>query len=148
MIEIVVDASVGVKWLVREADAVVAEVALADGVTLHAPEFFLIEVGNVLWKKQRSGDLSTEEARALLETLSDVGVVCHSDGALAGRALEIAIATSRTVYDCTYLALAERLKATLVTADERFVNGLAGTEWEGRAITLSAWAETRTNAAP
>ncbi len=30
MTEIVVDGSVGVKWLVREADAAVAELALAD----------------------------------------------------------------------------------------------------------------------
>ena len=35
-----------------------------------------------------------------------------------------------------YLALAVRLSGQVVTADERLVNGLAGTPWAAHAIRL------------
>jgi predicted nucleic acid-binding protein len=43
------------------------------------------------------------------------------------RAMEVALATRRAVYDCVYLALAEREGCELVTADEQFVRGLRNT---------------------
>ena len=34
--------------------------------------------------------------------------------------------TSRTVYDCLYVALAVQIKSVMVTNDRRLVNALAG----------------------
>jgi len=42
----------------------------------------------------------------------------------------------RTVYDCMYLALAVQLGGRMVTADERFVNGLANGPWANYVIRL------------
>jgi plasmid stability protein len=45
---------------------------------------------------------------------------------LLAPALQIAIATNRTVCDSLYLALAMELGGTVVTADERWANALQG----------------------
>jgi predicted nucleic acid-binding protein len=42
------------------------------------------------------------------------------------------------VYDCFYLALAEREDATLVTADRRLIGRLAGSRWEAMCRPLVA----------
>jgi predicted nucleic acid-binding protein len=44
---------------------------------------------------------------------------------LLEEAFSIALTFDRTVYDSLYVALAVRLKADLVTADERLANALA-----------------------
>jgi predicted nucleic acid-binding protein len=46
---------------------------------------------------------------------------------LLPRALEIAKQHRRSVYDCLYVALAEREQCQLVTADGKLVNALQGT---------------------
>ncbi len=56
-------------------------------------------------------------------------------------AVRLALALDRPLYDCVYLALAHRVGATLVTADARFVNALAGTEHAGAIATLESLAE-------
>ncbi len=121
--------------------------ALSQPLIVHAPEFLLVEAANVLWKKRRNGGIGPDDPADMLAFIASASVTYHANGPLIARALEIAIATTRTVYDCIYLALAELLKATLVTADERFVNGLAGTPWATMTTTLSSWAESRTKGA-
>jgi predicted nucleic acid-binding protein len=49
---------------------------------------------------------------------------------LRDRALAIAIELRHPVYDCFYLALAERSTAPLVTADERLIRRCADTPFE------------------
>ena len=44
---------------------------------------------------------------------------------LVGPALELAMRTGRTAYDCLYVALAVQIKTTMVTNDRRLVNALA-----------------------
>jgi predicted nucleic acid-binding protein len=52
--------------------------------------------------------------------------VVQTTKSLAPRALKLAHETGRSVYDSLYLALAIRRACPLVTADERFFNGLQG----------------------
>jgi predicted nucleic acid-binding protein len=44
-------------------------------------------------------------------------------------AMEIALASRRTVYDSCYIALARSLSIPCVTADQRLVNALRATEY-------------------
>ena len=61
---LVVDASVVIKWHVAEVHSDAALRLLGDDVpALHVPDLVFPEVGNILWKKVRRGDL-TEEQRA------------------------------------------------------------------------------------
>jgi predicted nucleic acid-binding protein len=80
--------------------------------------------------------LTRAQADILLGQLSGLPVTRHSDTLLATAAFDMADRLGRTVYDCVYLALAVRLGGQMVTADERFVNGLAGTPWAASAVRL------------
>ncbi len=49
------------------------------------------------------------------------------DEEVCADAIRLALAHDRPVYDCVYLALAQRIGALLVTADRRFVYAMART---------------------
>ena len=51
----------------------------------------------------------------------------------------LALELGLPVYDCIYLALAERLDRTLITADKRFLNALDASRHESRAVDLETW---------
>ena len=122
---LVVDASVVIKWHVSEIHADVARRLLADDVPeLHAPDLMFPEVGNILWKKIRRGDLTEEHASRIAYLLTVAPLEIHSSAPLVEAALEIATRTGRTVYDSMYMALAVKLKCRAVTADERLYNAL------------------------
>jgi len=123
----VVDASVAVKWYVPEVHSAEASSLLNEDHELHVPDLLLPEFGNVLWKKVRRGELTHDEAKDILEEVTDVPMQVHPTGALLDRALDIAVDHSRTVYDSLYLALAESLGCQAVTADDRLSNALEGT---------------------
>lgn len=138
MTPMVVDSSVAVKWVVPEADAdLAARLRGSLGYTRHAPEFLLVEVGNILWKKARRGEPSAAEAASGFDVIRADPIDLRPDAILADRALAIALETDRSVYDCLYVALAVRLGAEVVTADDRLVNALAGTRWAGRVRRLA-----------
>jgi predicted nucleic acid-binding protein len=132
----VVDASVGVKWLIPEPGTPDALRLRNSGHPLHIPTLFDVEIGNILWKKVRQNVVSRSEADQLLAQLPGLPLIRHQDGPLLGNAFDLANQTGRTVYDCPYLALAVQLGGQMVTADERFVNSLATTIWAGSTLRL------------
>ena len=122
---LVVDASVAVKWLIREEGSEVA-MALVGRDALVAPDLLVAEVANVLWRLTRVANLPAEQAtRGMEELIGTIDELYPMEG-LAVRALGIATALTHPVYDCFYIALAEALDTTLVTADRRLVGKLDG----------------------
>ena len=112
---LIVDASIAVKWVADEPDSDRARaIFLADECC--APDLILAELGNALWKKQRAKLVSFEQAVAALQALPD-RMRLFENAALAPRALAIATELDHPIYDCFYLALAEREQLPLVTAD-------------------------------
>jgi predicted nucleic acid-binding protein len=132
----VVDASVGLKWFVPEADSTFAQRLQDPAHQLHIPTFFDVEVANIIWKKRRRGELTRAEADAILAQLPLLPLTRHAEAPLIAPAFDVAEQTQRTVYDCLYLALAIQLGGRMVTADDRFVNGLSGTPWAASVIRL------------
>jgi predicted nucleic acid-binding protein len=114
---LVVDASVGIKWVVEESNSDLAR-SLARA-KLEAPDLFLIECANILWKKVRAGDLTARAARASLQVVLDAPVTIMPSRELLADAIELSIRLQHPVYDCVYIALAVRRQAPLVTADEK-----------------------------
>jgi predicted nucleic acid-binding protein len=121
----VVDSSVALKWFVPEEHSDSAARLLDGGVDLLAPDLLFAEIGNVLWKKARRGEIDGGQAQAVLLALEAVPLDVVPSQDLAGGALRIALETSRTVYDALYVALAVAGGCPLVTADERLANGLS-----------------------
>lgn len=120
----VVDASVVVKLFVHEPDAAAAE-AVVSRTDVVAPELILLEVGNALRRKASDGDVPVETVLSALHLIRR-RFTLTPDADLAIRAAELALAIDHPVSDCVYLALAEQVDGTLVTADRRLVE-LGGT---------------------
>jgi predicted nucleic acid-binding protein len=122
---LVVDASVAAKWFLPEPDAPAALRLLDGRHRLAAPDLIRAEIGNLAWKLHTRGALAAQEASDMIEHFLSLPLEIHDSTYLLAPALEIAIATRRTVYDSLYLALALELDGTVVTADERWLNALA-----------------------
>ncbi len=83
-----------------------------------APSLLPVEIGNAIWRNVRSGSLSKDNAAlSLRRAVSIVSLIPVEQ--LADAALAIAIEHDHPIYDCFYLALAQRDNLTLITADRR-----------------------------
>lgn len=120
MTYLVVDASVAVKWFLREVHAGAAMRILDPNHELIAPDLIWAEFGTVLWKRRRRGEITLATARAILLDFKRYPIATMPVAPLLEAALEIADGIRQSVYDSLYLALAERRECRLVTADRRF----------------------------
>lgn len=143
----VLDASVAIKWYVPEVHSDEARkvlTALSKGLTLHAPDLIYPEFGNILWKKERLGELTRAEAAEIIAAFTAVPKTIHKSETLLPAALEIATLSGRTVYDSLYLALAAHLDTVVITADLKLYNALEKTRWG----VLVGWIEMERFGAP
>ncbi|MGH9854639.1 MAG: type II toxin-antitoxin system VapC family toxin, partial [Blastocatellia bacterium] len=91
---------------------------------LTAPDLLIAEAANVFWKRAARNDITAQEAEDNLKDLLSINLPLVSSSLLAPRALAIARAHRRSVYDCLYLALALDRSCDLVTTDERLANAV------------------------
>jgi len=117
---VVPDASVAIKWYVQEENTADAEKLLDGSFELHAPELILLEFGNIVWKKVRRKDLTSEEGSSIIKSFIRQNVTYHSHRPLLTASFIGADLSGQTVYDWSYLALAVSLSCRFVTADKRF----------------------------
>ena len=138
----VVDASVTIKWVVEEPGTNAAlSIRAAD--RLVAPDLWVAECANILWKKVRRGELSADQARAAAELLEAAGVEVMAGEPALSRVVRLATELDHPAYDCVYLALAADNGWTMVTADDRLLERLRGTSLERLARSIeSVAAET------
>jgi predicted nucleic acid-binding protein len=130
-IDVVVDASIGVKWLVPESHSDEASKLIDPNIRRHVPSLFFTEVSQTLWKKvHKRQELTQDEGRETFQKLLLLPQEIHPTETLFELSFEIALSTGRTVYDCVYLALAISKGWRFVTADERLYNSLKSTKFE------------------
>jgi predicted nucleic acid-binding protein len=122
----VIDASVAIKWVVRESGT--EEALLVRRRSLVAPDLLIAECANILWKKVRRKELTEAEAILAARLLERAGVRLEPMRLLLQPATRISIALDHPAYDCMYLATAEMLSCGLVTADERLYRKCQGIE--------------------
>jgi predicted nucleic acid-binding protein len=118
---LVIDASVAIKWVVMESGHSFARELLDGRDELHAPDLVLVETANVLWKKMRRKEINFDHASAAIDALPRLFDSLSAPGPLLARAMELSAEMDHPIYDCLYLACAENLRATFVTADDRLV---------------------------
>jgi len=115
-VTLVVDASVAVLWTLAQRDSEKAAALRGQG-DLIAPSLIVAEIGNAIWKAVRRGDLPAREARTALDlALGPLSALVPLEE-LHERALELSIELDHPIYDCFYLALAERERTPLVCVD-------------------------------
>jgi predicted nucleic acid-binding protein len=119
---LVVDASVAIKWFVRETLHDDALRLLDDPDALHAPDLLVPEVTNIAWKKVVRGEIDTDQASAIVHAIRHGIPILYPSVLLHERALGLALMLNHPVYDCLYLACAETLNGMLVSADAAFLN--------------------------
>jgi predicted nucleic acid-binding protein len=126
-LDLVVDASVAVKWFVPEIHATEAQRLLDARLRRHIPALLYTEVSQTIWKKvYQRGEIAADDGREILRGLLITPLEVHPTTPLLESAFNIAVATGRTVYDSIYLALATTLGCKLVTADQKLYNALQG----------------------
>lgn len=129
-----VDASVAAKWFLIEDLSAEALRLLRRDKRLHAPDFLLLEMDNLFWKRVRRGDMTPALAIDTRALLRQIPIQFHPFSALEEDAYRIAHLTGRTVYDSLYIALATVLRAPLVTADRRLHAALASGPYAGYVL--------------
>ena len=135
---LVVDASVVVKWYVPEVDSEVAGAILRGDAELLAPELLLAEMGNLLWKKVRRGELEVDEGEAIIdEFLASAPVDCLPHAPYLAAAYGISTRLGCTVYDALYISVALTEQATVTTADARLVERASGTGLRAAVVVLA-----------
>jgi predicted nucleic acid-binding protein len=116
---IVVDASVAVKWFSEEVRSAQAEAILIAAEPIVAPDLILAEIGSALARKTTANILLKAQAVAAITEAPHCFEQLVPSIELAARATELAIELRHPIYDCFYLALAEREKLELVTDDKK-----------------------------
>ncbi len=134
---LVIDASVALKWFLDEMGSMQAQALLAAPDLLIAPDLIVAEICNAGWKAVRAGTMLPEQhdhAASRVAAAFDELVPLAS---LARRACAISRTLNHPAYDCFYLALSEQRGAVLVTADQRLLQRVDGTEWAARTKRLA-----------
>ena len=115
---IVVDASVLANALGDDAAAgAVARARLTAADDVVAPDLIDVETMSVLRRAWLRGTLSAERFEVAVDALLAIPIRRYATAPLMRRVLELRANVS--AYDACYVALAEGLDATLVTADAR-----------------------------
>jgi len=126
---VVLDTSVIIKWIrqgeVLADKALTLRTAYLEGHTLiTVPTLVAYELANVLCYKN---DLTIEQVEDAVQSLFDMGLEWVSASAkLMRRAVITARKSDVTVYDATFVALAELQNATFITADQQLTDRLEG----------------------
>jgi predicted nucleic acid-binding protein len=126
----VCDSCSAFKWVVTEANTDKADRLRQDyrnGIhELLAPDVFPVEIAHALTRAERQGRIAASQAAVLWVDVMATAPVLHPYLPLLPRAIEISSQERVGVYDCLYVALAEREGCELITADDRLVRNLQG----------------------
>jgi len=123
----VVDASVAAKWFLNEKHSDAACLILRRGNELHAPDFFLLEIDNLLVKRIRRGDISRRHADEIRAALRRFDISYHPFTPMRNEAFELASQACLSLYDSLYIVLAILIRGRMVTADRKLYDALART---------------------
>ncbi len=114
---LVVDASVAVKWVLPEQGAERAARLQEEAGDFIAPAIIVPEIASAIWKRVRRKEMGLLDAVSALQIATALVGRLYPTEDLAPEALELAVRFDHAVYDCFYLALADREGAVIVTAD-------------------------------
>ncbi len=134
---IVLDASVILKLVLPEDGSGVAEVVFGSADAI-APDIADSEVTNALWKRTRRTEdafrSSPAEARRAMEAYMGLDFDRRETRALVPQALNLGLELSHPIYDCFYLALAEREGLPFVTSDRALRAAVERAGWTGAEV--------------
>jgi predicted nucleic acid-binding protein len=118
---IVLDASAAVDWLLQTSAGQRIESRIySHNESLHAPHLLDLEVAQVLRRLTRDGTVSANRAVEAIQDLLDLRITRYPHFVLLPRVWQLR--HNLSAYDAAYVGLAEKLGATLITADRRLAS--------------------------
>jgi predicted nucleic acid-binding protein len=115
---IVLDASAIVDWMLQTpAGQRIEQRIYAHNDTLHSVHLLDVEFAQVLRRLVREGTLTSRRAEEAMEDLMALRVTRYAPVLLLNRIWRLR--NNLTAYDAAYVALAEELKAPLITRDQK-----------------------------
>lgn len=118
---IVLDASAAVDWLLQTpAGRQIEKRIFLRSDSLHAPHLLDLEVAQVLRRLVREALISSQRASEAMEDFIDLRVTRYPHSVLLPRIWDLR--HNLSAYDAAYVALAEKLSATLITSDKRLAS--------------------------
>ncbi len=135
---LVIDACVALKWRLRDEDAVdQADALLSDlvdeKIQLLAPTLIDYEITNALKMSVVRGRISESDAGQALTDYWAYAIERHDFNLIQLLTFQIANKYQRSVYDATYLALAQSQGIELITGDKKLFNSVS------TALTWVKW---------
>lgn len=122
MASITLDASVAVKWLLRDEDHVTHALALRTAIIAHdlavtVPPNFPIEVAHALVRAVRRGRFDPGDLDRGIQAIMDLDFELDARPEIAIGAARLAHRLGTSAHDAAYLVVANARGATFVTAD-------------------------------
>jgi predicted nucleic acid-binding protein len=135
---VVIDASVALKWRLRDEEATSQADALLDDclagkLALLTPTLFDYEIANALRVAVTRQRLSEQEAGAALNDFYQYTIVRYDFASISSLALQLSGQYQRSAYDSAYLALAQSQGVWFFTGDKRLFNAV------GQALRWVKW---------
>ncbi len=119
------DASVAAKWVLSgepfEENAIKLKEDHLSGIAeICSPSLIVLEVANALWKAIKLSRILEEDAHEALSVLDNLGISLHElNWTEVSQGLNMASKLNLTIYDASYIFLSEKMKAQLITADDK-----------------------------
>jgi predicted nucleic acid-binding protein len=118
-----------VKWELSDEDYATEALEMfrdwqAGAVVLHSPDLLPSEIGSAFLRAFRRGRVTLARAHTSIRGLLQVTYSLHPTDTLVDRAFQIAHQQNQRIYDCFYVALAEREGLDFWTGDQRIYNAL------------------------
>jgi predicted nucleic acid-binding protein len=124
----VLDSNIALKWVLAEPDSPRAKQLRDDfGKSIHeliSPDIFEVEVAHALTRAERQRKIAVGHAGVLWADILSTPPRFERSGPLVPRAIAISSVMRVGVYDCLYVALAEREGCELATSDDKLVKNL------------------------
>jgi len=135
----VVDANVVLKLYQRQpgseqAAALFTRLAVDGLARCFVPDLLYAECANAFAQYVRILGQAAATAQRDMARLHALALHRIPTADLAAQALDIALKHRVSGYDACYVALAERVKAPLITADEKLVRNMAGKEYQVHSL--------------
>ncbi len=136
--DVVFDACAIAKLLFQENGSEQARSIAAQAERVLTSELAFTEVANVALKKLRRGEVSKEDVASIVLDCFDLLDGYTSVADLAEDAFALSLRAMVSVYDASYVCLAIRSGAALVTSDAALVRALAGVAGAPEVVLLTA----------
>lgn len=123
---LIIDTSVIIKWLLPDEDDLIALQIKQDfdenKLTIIIPHLTYYEIGNVLKTAIKRERISEYSAKKLYNAFIDLKFTVYATKKIFTLALSKSIDFDISVYDASYIALAEYLQIPFLTTDKKLLN--------------------------